>query len=205
MTEAQAVEAEQLWASYHERQQALTTLRTLGIDDGELELARERSARSDGDAVVSILTRVAESAEQLHTRKMAFGFLALAAEQDNQPSRAREYLANAVKCVLLDYKQSGIAMVKVSKPRPWEPAARMIQLHEDGIDIGAISRITGYSVATVEWNLRTRGEDPRTGPQCERYSERVFSIEEALAEMPLPCGEKCVCSWYPILPSDLQA
>ncbi len=202
MTEAQAVEAEQLWASYHERQEAMTTLQALGIDESELELARERGARSDRDAVVSILSRVAESAEQLHTRKMAFGFLAIAAEQDNQPSR--EYRANAVKCELLRYKQSGIAMVKVSKPRPWAPAARMIQLHEDGVDIGAISRITGYSVPTVERNLRTRGEDPRTGPQCERYSEKVFSIEEALAEMPLPCGEKCVCSWYPILPSDLQ-
>jgi len=202
MTEAQAVEAEQLWASHRERQQALATLRAIGIDEGELEAAREPGARSDSDAAMSILTRVAESAQNLQRRKMAFHFLAIAAERRNQPSH--EYRANAVKCELLHYKNSGIAFVTVSKPRPWAPAAQMVQLHEEGYDTDAIATTTGYFAPTVERNIRTRGEDLRAGPQCEMYSEKIFSIEEALREMPLPCGDRCVCSWHPILPSDLR-
>jgi hypothetical protein len=202
MTEAQAVEAEQLWASYRERQEALTTLHVVGIDEGELEVARNRGAKSDSDAVLSILTRVAESAPNLHRRKMAFHFLGVAAERHNQP--ALEYRTNAIKCELLHYKESGIALVRVSKPKPWAPAAEMVQLHEDGFDADAIAKITGYSVPTVERNIRTRGEDPRAGPHCERYAKRIFSIQEALEEMPLPCGQECVCMWHPIRPSDLR-
>ncbi len=81
---------------------------------------------------------------------------------------------------------------------------KISQLHERGYNTDAIARSTGYSVVTVERNIRTRGEDPRTGPQCEQYFERVFSVDEALVEMPLPCADKCVCSWRPILPSDLR-
>ena len=202
MTEAEALEAEQLWASYRERQEALAALHAVGIDEGELEVARNRGAKSDSDAVLSILTRLAESAPNLHTRKMAFHFLAVAAERRNQP--ALEYWTNAIKCELLRYKESGIALVKVSKPKPWAPAAEMVRLHEDGLDVDAIARITGYSVPTVERNIRTRGEDRRAGPHCERYAKRIFFIQEALDEMPLPCGEECVCMWHPILPSDLE-
>jgi hypothetical protein len=201
VTESHACEAEQLWASYHERQQALTTLRSVGINEHDLEEARERGEKSDADAVVSLLTRAAASAEDLHTRKMAFHLLATTAERNNQPSR--DYLANAVKCELLGYSQSGVAKVEVSKPKPWPAAAKMVQLHDDGVDISAIAKITGYSVPTVERNLKTYGEDPRTGPQCDKYSGRVFSVEEALEEMPLPCDQKCICSWRPILQTDV--
>lgn len=200
MTEAGAVQAEKLWASYQERQQALATLRSIGVDEQQLEQVRKRGAKSDADAVVSILTHVAESADDLHTRQMAFHLLANAADRDNQLSR--EYRASAVKCELLRYSQSGVTKVEVSRPRPWPPAARMVQLHADGVDIGTIAKTTGYSVPTVERNLKTRGEDPRTGPHCEKYAGRVFSIEEALEDMPLPCEQKCICSWRPVLRSD---
>lgn len=202
MTEAQAIEAERLWASYRERQDALATLRAVGVDEGELEAAREPGAMSDADAVMSILSRVAQSAPELQKRKMAFHFLAIAAERRNVPSS--EYRAQAIKCELLRYKECGVAFVTVSKPKPWAPAAQMVQMHEQGHDTDAIARDTGYSVPTVEQNIRTRGEDPRTGPQCERYFDRIFSIENALREMPLPCGDNCVCSWQPVLPSDLR-
>ena len=202
MTEAQATEAERLWASYREREEALESLRAVGVDEGELDATRERGVNSNADVVVAILNRVAESAPDLHRRKMAFHFLAIAAERRNQPSS--EYRARAIKCELLQYKESGVTLVTISKPRPWAPAAQMLQLHEQGYDTGTIARTTGYSIPTVERNITTRGEDPRAGPQCERYSDRFFSIEEALLEMPLPCGDKCVCSWHPVLPSDLR-
>lgn len=106
---------------------------------------------------------------------------------------------------LKENEQRGIVVgVQVSKPKSWPPAAKMVQLHEAGIGIKAIAKKTGYSVPTVERNLKTRGEDPRAGPQCDKYSGRVFSVDEALKQMPLPCGPKCICSWRPILRSDVE-
>lgn len=94
--------------------------------------------------------------------------------------------------------------VKISKPKPWPPAAEMVQLYEAGMGTKTIAKKTGYSLPTVERNLKTRGEDPRTGPQCDKYSGKVFSVDEALKEMPLPCGPKCICDWRPILRSDRE-
>ena len=106
---------------------------------------------------------------------------------------------------LKENEQRGFVVgVEISKPKPWPPAAMMVQLHDEGVDIKAITKKTGYSVPTVERNLKTRGEDPRTGPQCDKYSGRTFSVDEALREMPLPCGPKCICSWRPIFRSDLE-
>lgn len=202
MTEAQATHAELLWVSYREREEALATLQAVGIDEGELEIVRKSGVGSDADAVVAILNRLAESDADLHLRKMAFYFLASAAEKNNQPSSA--YRVRAIECELLGYSKSGITLVRVSKPGPWAPATEMAHLYEQGIDTHTIAKMTGFSVPTVERNLQTRGEDPRTGPHCERNSDRVFSIEQATREMPLPCGDKCICSWCPISPWDLK-
>lgn len=106
---------------------------------------------------------------------------------------------------LKENERRGIVVgIEISKPKPWPPVAEMLQLHEAGVDVKAIAKKTGYSVPTVERNLKSRGEDPRTGPQCEKYSGKVFSVEEALKAMPLPCGPKCICSWRPILRSDRE-
>jgi|GEM_PF-1790016 len=42
------------------------------------------------------------------------------------------------------------------------------------------------------------GEDRRTGAQCDRFQGRQFTIDEALSEMPLPCGADCICDYRPI-------
>lgn len=106
---------------------------------------------------------------------------------------------------LKESERRGIVVgVEISKPKPWPPAAEMVQLHESGVDVKTIAKKTGYSVPTVERNLKTRGEDPRTGPQCKKYSGKVFPVDEALKEMPLPCGPECVCGWRPILRSDRE-
>lgn len=106
---------------------------------------------------------------------------------------------------LLPSSESGIVVgVQVAKPRPWPPAAEMLKMQERGASVRSIARATGYSVITVRRNLATRGEDCRVGPQCDRHADRIFSIREALDEMPLPCGEDCICRWRPILRSDLN-
>jgi len=147
MTEAQAIEAERLWVSDRERQRVLATLRAVGVDESELEAARGFAATSEADAVKAILIRVAHTAPELQRRKLAFHSLAVAAERRNE--RSSDYWAQAIKCELLRLKECGVGFVTVSKPRPWAPAAQMVQLHEQGHDTDAIARITGYSVPTV--------------------------------------------------------
>lgn len=202
MTETNAVHVEKLWAEHQERQQTLTTLRFVGLDERRLVQERERGAKSDKEAVVSILVSVAASTDSLHTKQMAFHLLANATSSDNQLSL--EYRVSAIKCELLRFRQSGVANVEVSSPGPWPPAARMIQLHAGGVEIDAIARLTGYSVPTVERNLVTREVDARMGSQCEKYAGITFSVERAMKEMPLPCAQNCVCTWSPIIRSDSE-
>jgi len=93
--------------------------------------------------------------------------------------------------------------VEVSKPKPWSKAEKIIQLHNQGMDAKSIAKTIGASVPTVERNIITKGIDPRTGSQCEKHKGKVFSIKEALSEMPIPCNQNCVCSWRTILKSDI--
>jgi len=87
--------------------------------------------------------------------------------------------------------------LEISKPKPWPPAALILELHGQGLDVECISKRVGYSKISVERAIRTRGEDIRTGDQCGRYAGRLFSLDDALREMPLPCGPTCVCAWRP--------
>ncbi|PCJ88586.1 MAG: hypothetical protein COA54_02390 [Thiotrichaceae bacterium] len=107
---------------------------------------------------------------------------------------------------LVSYKDSEklsvIVGVEISKGKPWPPALKIVELHNKGFDVKAIAKEVGYSTQTVERNIKTKGVDPRIGSQCVKYAGRVFSIDEALALMPLPCSETCVCYWRTVLRSD---
>lgn len=91
-----------------------------------------------------------------------------------------------------------IAGVVISKPAPWRNASKIIELKEKGLELKEIAKQTGFSIQTIKRTIETKGEDPRTGPQCERYADRVFSVAEAIREMPLPCGDNCICMWQPV-------
>ena len=97
-----------------------------------------------------------------------------------------------------------IVGVEVSKAKPWPPAAEMLKLRKDGFDVKAISEKVGYSIRTVERNLKTKGIDPRVGPQCDKHLGKVFSIDDALLLMPIPCQDHCACNWRTVLKSDLK-
>ncbi len=116
----------------------------------------------------------------------------------------KQYIIDELK----RYKESDeyrfIVGVQISKAKPWPPAIEMLELHDKGLDVKAIAKKVGYSVKAVEHNLKTKGIDPRVGLQCDKYLERVFSIDEALALMPIPCSEKCICYWRTILKSDVD-
>lgn len=91
-----------------------------------------------------------------------------------------------------------IVGVEIIKPSPWPPALEMIKLKEQGLDVAEIAKRTEYSGFTVKRAFKTRGEDLRTGPQCSEYAGKVFTVDEALEKMPIPCGPNCVCTWQPV-------
>lgn len=109
--------------------------------------------------------------------------------------RVKKYWIDALNRLKESEDRGTIIGVEICKPRPWPPALEIIKLREAGLGLDEIAKEVGYSVYTVERALKTRGEDLRTGPQCSRYAGRVFSVEEALKEMPIPCGPDCVCWW----------
>ncbi len=96
-----------------------------------------------------------------------------------------------------------IVGVEISKPKPWPPAEKILQLYNDGVDVKTISKEVGYSIPTVERNIKTQGVDPRVGEQCNKHTGKVYSLSEALSEMPIPCGPKCICFWRAVLKSDI--
>ncbi len=96
-----------------------------------------------------------------------------------------------------------IVGVEISKPAPWPPAKEIIELKEKGLNFTEISKKTGYSIPTIKRAIETKGEDRRIGPQCMQLEGRVFSVKEALQEMPMPCGPDCVCMWKPVFNNDL--
>lgn len=102
-------------------------------------------------------------------------------------------------------EERGIVVgLEIVKPKPWPPAAMMLRLRREGVDVRETAKKTGYSVPTVERNLKTGGEHATVGPQCDRHAGKVFSAEQAMGLMPIPCSETCVCSWRPILRSDIK-
>lgn len=110
--------------------------------------------------------------------------------------------ANELSEYLEGVEAGFIVGLEIATPPPWPPAAIIISLSDAGRDAKAIAAETGYSKPTVDRVLRTRGVDPRVGPQCDRYAGRVFRMQDAIAQMPLPCGPECVCHWRPIFRSD---
>lgn len=111
---------------------------------------------------------------------------------------------NELTGYIVGVERGVIVGVKVSTPGIWPPATMMLSLYADGFGAAAIAEKVGYSVQTVERVLLTRGIDSRVGEQCHRHAGRVFSLPEALQEMPLPCGADCVCHWSPVLRSDVE-
>src|SRR3990167_10637647 len=95
--------------------------------------------------------------------------------------------------------------LEIAWPTPWPPALEIIDLHLQGFDVAAIAKKVDYSKFTVERALKTGGMHPTSGPHCFRHAGRVFSIEEALQEMPIPCGPGCICSWRPLFTSDKKS
>lgn len=117
-------------------------------------------------------------------------------------TQAKALRINELQRISEDARKGFILGVRIAKPRPWEPAAQMLELQRQGKDIKTIASLTGYSIPTVKRNLETQGIDHRTGPQCNRHTGRTFTVDEALREMPIPCGESCACWWRPVLKSD---
>ncbi|WP_416817781.1 hypothetical protein [Denitromonas sp.] len=111
MTEAEAKEAELLWGAYEQRQRAVSTLSAFDLSERELENRMRLGARTDVEALKSILLAVANTSVDLHHRKMAHYQLAILEERDGQPYR--EHLAWAAKYQLLRFEQDGVQKVRI--------------------------------------------------------------------------------------------
>lgn len=92
-------------------------------------------------------------------------------------------------------ENGAIAGVRISSPKPWEPARAMLALRAKGRSVDEIAKATGYSTQTVERNLQTGGVDRRIGPQCSAHGDKVFTVAEAKASGLLPCKPECICRW----------
>ena len=111
MTEVQAIDAENQWSLYNLRQKSLSTLFPFGLLEQDIEKEIALSAKTDSEAVVSLLTRIIADTTDLHKRKMAWSHLAIYAEAEDRPFY--EYLVESIRCELHRYKQRGVKKVEI--------------------------------------------------------------------------------------------
>lgn len=75
MTEAEANEADVLWQAHGEHNQFVKTLQSLGLSEADLSKESNRISplKSEKEAFLTLLERVANKGEDMHHRKMAAG------------------------------------------------------------------------------------------------------------------------------------
>lgn len=194
MTEQRAIDEEAKWLSDGEMKEWQSKLASIGISEEQFTNEHSRLGAKDNGLTAArhIVYAVLSAEKDLHRLKMAAGLMVqIVRKQGGDPL---EYMRESYRFELERLRPRGRAVV-IRKPQPWPPAKFMNELHEAGEDISSIAKKTGYSIQTVEMALKTKGADKRAGSQCDRWAGKEFSIDEALAEMPLPCGGECVC-WY---------
>ncbi|HQV15580.1 MAG TPA: hypothetical protein PK620_11735 [Denitromonas sp.] len=145
MTETEAKEAEILWGRDQQRQQAVSTLSAFGLTEQAIDNQLKAGAKTDAEALKSILLSVADSGASSHDRKMAHFQLAIEAERNGLPFL--EHLACAARYELLRHQEQGVQKVKI--------------------------------LAAGEAN---------SCPSCQSQNGRVFTITNALHQMPIPCA-----------------
>lgn len=105
---------------------------------------------------------------------------------------------------MLNAEAMGVVLgVHVQQPAPWPPASEMLRLAALGHTVQEIAAATGFSTIIVKSKLQTGGIDPRVTPECELLGARLYRIEDAIRERPIPCKENCICHWRPVLRSDV--
>jgi hypothetical protein len=121
MTEVQAKDAEKQWHMYNLRQKSISSLFPFGPTEQDIEKEKTCGAKSDSDAVVSLLTPITKETQDLHKRKMALSLLAVYAEEEGRPFH--DYLAEAARCELLRYKQQRVKKVEIITADPGNACA----------------------------------------------------------------------------------
>jgi len=112
MTEKEAQKTEQMWSSYNVRQTSISVLYPFGYDESDVEKERARGAKTDQEAIVSLMNHVIATEKNLHKLKMAYFILANQAAELGKDT-FRRFLIAAHYCELYRYKQQGGVIKKV--------------------------------------------------------------------------------------------
>lgn len=206
MTEAQVKAIDDAAHAAYQRQKAENTLSLIGVSGEYLDRVIKDTGWELSVAVEAILFAAIAPNSKMTRHQRHCAHWALATKMiEAGDARWREHMEQSIREELTGWEEQGVVLaVRIRKPGAWEPALKMLEMRAAGAGVDEIAKATGYSVITVNRNLETRGLDPRVGPQCDRHAGRIFSFAQALDEMPLPCGETCVCSWSPLLRSNFE-
>jgi hypothetical protein len=136
MTEANADEADKLWAAYNVRQEYLRILYPFGLDARHIE-ERIALGHSEASAIRFLLSSVAEKSPDLHKRQMAYSRLAILADRERQPFQ--ELLTRRTLWQLLHLKRSSVKRVSILTGGHGHACTRCVATHGEVWDIDANS------------------------------------------------------------------
>ena len=195
MTASEAQAAETAWAKHGYEQEVQRDITTWGLNATDYFAALQANGGSRASTLNALLQPRADAGEL----SALVALINLARNDEEALDRTRTLYRHNLER-LKDAESRGIVLgVRVRKPSAWKEAAPMLELSEQGYQVSEIALRTGQSVMTVSRTLQTRGEHPRCGPQCDELGTRVFTVDQALREMPIPCGAKCACWWRSVV------
>lgn len=209
MTEPEATEAEKQWSETYAWRSSMRRIRSaaasLGIGDAAFDEIRAITD-SDAKALDLLLSKfVVDNPDSPHAGFALFLQVGLARQEGWSPhARLMEYFRHKLREWVGRDFVVGVE-VSIPYPRPWPPAMEMMAAHARGETVEEISARTGYAKVTVERALETEGKSPANpgvGEHCQRLAATLYPVSRALAEMPLPCEDDCVCDWRPVFRSD---
>lgn len=152
MTEAQAEEAERQWNAYHAKAQAISVLRSFGLNEHDLVKEQSHGAKSENEALVALLTRIAVTSSDPQIRGMAYYQLATLADREGR--KFVDLLREKARCELLSLKQSGVVpKVKIVNNSPVTPCVACVARIGEVLSIDDALRIMPLPCRTCTCTL----------------------------------------------------
>lgn len=195
VTEAERDQVEQQWEAHHDDWKIQRDIQNWKLDQIQYRRALQQHGGSRAAALNALLADKADAGD-----RTAVIALCLHGEPVSEESmaRRRQLARMDIEHTRKLASRGSIAGYRVKKPPPSREVTFVQRMHAEGHSPERIAAMTDRSVLTVRNMIGRSLEDKRCGPHCDLLTQRLFTFDEALAELPVPCGPDCACQLQPV-------
>lgn len=172
---------------------------------------REKRLMTEDEAAEIDLKWSAEAIRNFYLRTLSYVRIGASA-LDEAIDNGAESVATAAFLLICNHihrspdwhgrRNGHFLLSEIAKRDGRSPLPHLVDIHR-----GDLMSLTGNwrTIAVRVQVLRAEGERQHAQEieRCDFLALRLYRIRDALIEMPLPCGEECVCRWEPVGYSDI--